>query len=370
MGWERKRGKIEEFNRLLRGATDTSFSTAGRRPRPCCRRSATASRSTPTRACRATPRKRLIGIIAHPLNRPRFDPRAAAASPRATASCSRASASRCRAPAGSLLRPDLRGPHRRRPLHDRGLRHLPGPVRRRASSPARASTTSTRSRRRSRDACPRTRCCRTTCSRGCTRAPRSSPTSRWSTTTRRACSRTRGGSTAGSAATGRSCSGCSRSCRRARGLRRNRLPLDRALEDPRQPAPQPRRAGHAAAAGRGWTLLPGRAGRLDAPGTAARWRCRSCPGCRACSAGRASAQPWSVFLRASRRRRFRVRPRGRPCSSRSWRTTRGSDAHAIVITLVRLVFTQRRLLEWETAAASTARRRSPARRGPSCPGCG
>ena len=27
IGWERKRGKIEEFNRLLRGATDTSFST-------------------------------------------------------------------------------------------------------------------------------------------------------------------------------------------------------------------------------------------------------------------------------------------------------------------------------------------------------
>ena len=25
MGWERKRGKIEEFNRLLRGATDTSY---------------------------------------------------------------------------------------------------------------------------------------------------------------------------------------------------------------------------------------------------------------------------------------------------------------------------------------------------------
>ena len=27
IGWERKRGKIEEFNRLLRGASDTSFST-------------------------------------------------------------------------------------------------------------------------------------------------------------------------------------------------------------------------------------------------------------------------------------------------------------------------------------------------------
>ena len=25
MGWERKRGKLAEFNRLLRGATDTSF---------------------------------------------------------------------------------------------------------------------------------------------------------------------------------------------------------------------------------------------------------------------------------------------------------------------------------------------------------
>ena len=28
MGWERKRGKIEEFNRLLRGATDTSFAVS------------------------------------------------------------------------------------------------------------------------------------------------------------------------------------------------------------------------------------------------------------------------------------------------------------------------------------------------------
>ena len=37
-------------------------------------------------------------------------------------------------------------------------------------------------------------------------------------------------------------------------------------------------------------------------------------------------------------------------------------AHAIVVTLVRLVVTQRRLLEWETAAAS-ARARAPARRG-------
>jgi cyclic beta-1,2-glucan synthetase len=25
MGWERKRGKLHEFNRVLRGATDTTF---------------------------------------------------------------------------------------------------------------------------------------------------------------------------------------------------------------------------------------------------------------------------------------------------------------------------------------------------------
>ena len=33
MGWERKRGKLHELNRLLRGATDTTFmSLAGRDP--------------------------------------------------------------------------------------------------------------------------------------------------------------------------------------------------------------------------------------------------------------------------------------------------------------------------------------------------
>ena len=37
MGWERKRGKIEEFNRLLRGATDTSFAVSRRSRRPAGR---------------------------------------------------------------------------------------------------------------------------------------------------------------------------------------------------------------------------------------------------------------------------------------------------------------------------------------------
>ena len=52
MGWERKRGKLQEFNRLLRGGTDTSFIV---RHGACrfCRPSATSSRWIPTRSCRS-----------------------------------------------------------------------------------------------------------------------------------------------------------------------------------------------------------------------------------------------------------------------------------------------------------------------------
>ncbi len=72
MGWERKRGKIEEFNRLLRGATDTSFTvTVGDlsllpEMRYCI------TLDSDTHLPRDTARQ-LIGIIAHPLNRPVFD---------------------------------------------------------------------------------------------------------------------------------------------------------------------------------------------------------------------------------------------------------------------------------------------------------
>ena len=89
------------------------------------------------------------------------------------------------------VRPDLRRPHRRRPVHDRGLGRLPGSLRRRhlhRQGPLRRRRVR---RRRSKGACRRTRCCRTTSSRASTRGRRSSPTSRSSTTIRRACSRTR-----------------------------------------------------------------------------------------------------------------------------------------------------------------------------------
>jgi cyclic beta-1,2-glucan synthetase len=73
MGWERKRGKIDEFNRLLRGATDTTFVTRIGEIEilPQIRYCITLDTDT------VLPRgaaKSLIGIIMHPLNRARFDP--------------------------------------------------------------------------------------------------------------------------------------------------------------------------------------------------------------------------------------------------------------------------------------------------------
>ncbi|HZT60529.1 MAG TPA: protein ndvB, partial [Pyrinomonadaceae bacterium] len=74
MGWERKRGKLEEFNRILRGARDTSFviSTAGAELLAKIRYVITLDSDTqlPRDAAR-----RLVGIAEHPLNRPQFDAR-------------------------------------------------------------------------------------------------------------------------------------------------------------------------------------------------------------------------------------------------------------------------------------------------------
>jgi cyclic beta-1,2-glucan synthetase len=74
MGWERKRGKLHELNRLLRGATDTSFvaSPDGAALVPENVRfviTLDADTQLPRDAA-----LRLIGKMAHALNRPRFDP--------------------------------------------------------------------------------------------------------------------------------------------------------------------------------------------------------------------------------------------------------------------------------------------------------
>jgi cellulose synthase/poly-beta-1,6-N-acetylglucosamine synthase-like glycosyltransferase len=74
MGWERKRGKIEEFNRVLRGATDTSFvfHVGDLLVLPQVRYCITLD--SDTRLPRDAARE-LVGIITHPLNRPTIDPR-------------------------------------------------------------------------------------------------------------------------------------------------------------------------------------------------------------------------------------------------------------------------------------------------------
>src|SRR5713101_5090530 len=74
IGWERKRGKLHELNRLLRGATDTTFlSIGGRLPAPPAGVRYVITLDADTRMPRETAR-RLVGKMAHPLNHPRFDP--------------------------------------------------------------------------------------------------------------------------------------------------------------------------------------------------------------------------------------------------------------------------------------------------------
>ena len=73
MGWERKRGKLAEFNRLLLGAADTGFQAVAGFPRPPqnARYVITLDADTmlPPQSAR-----RLVETLSHPLNRPLFDP--------------------------------------------------------------------------------------------------------------------------------------------------------------------------------------------------------------------------------------------------------------------------------------------------------
>ncbi len=73
MGWERKRGKLHELNRLLRGARDTSFvASGGGSPLFPIGVRYVITLDADTRLPRDAVR-RLVGKMAHPLNRPRFD---------------------------------------------------------------------------------------------------------------------------------------------------------------------------------------------------------------------------------------------------------------------------------------------------------
>ena len=74
MGWERKRGKLTEFNRLVRGAADTSFVVVHGDAGIVGAIKYVITLDSDTRFPIEAGR-RLVGALSHPLNRPRFDPR-------------------------------------------------------------------------------------------------------------------------------------------------------------------------------------------------------------------------------------------------------------------------------------------------------
>ncbi|HEY4230076.1 MAG TPA: glucoamylase family protein, partial [Thermoanaerobaculia bacterium] len=72
MGWERKRGKLRELNRLLRGATDTSFLPQDNGAAPPAGIRYVLTLDADTRLPREAVRQ-LVGTISHPLNLSIFD---------------------------------------------------------------------------------------------------------------------------------------------------------------------------------------------------------------------------------------------------------------------------------------------------------
>src|SRR6266566_2360973 len=75
MGWERKRGKLHELNQLLRGSTSTTFIPVGGHPLvQLAGVRYVITLDADTRLPRGAA-SRLVGTMAHPLNRPRFSAR-------------------------------------------------------------------------------------------------------------------------------------------------------------------------------------------------------------------------------------------------------------------------------------------------------
>jgi cyclic beta-1,2-glucan synthetase len=72
MGSERKRGKLEEFNKLLRGGRNTNFTDVRAGKKFLKQIKYVITLDSDTQLTRDAARK-LIGIAAHPLNRPHFD---------------------------------------------------------------------------------------------------------------------------------------------------------------------------------------------------------------------------------------------------------------------------------------------------------
>ena len=212
MGWERKRGKLHELNRLLRGAADTTFlpldGASVRAPQGI---RYVVTLDADTRLPRGGVR-RLVGAMAHPLNQPVFDaatglvteghgvlqPRVTATLPRPARELSTRGCSP--GPAGSTRTRSL-CPTSTRISSTRGF------------TPEKASTTSTPSSARSRTGSPATLFSLTIFSKGSSRAPDSLPTLRSSRSTRGTTRSRRRGSIAGCVEIGSCFRGFSRASR-------------------------------------------------------------------------------------------------------------------------------------------------------------
>ena len=72
MGWERKRGKLEELNRLLSGEGETTFAVVSAPPEVIAGIRYVITLDADTELPRDVARK-LVGALAHPLNRPELD---------------------------------------------------------------------------------------------------------------------------------------------------------------------------------------------------------------------------------------------------------------------------------------------------------
>ena len=170
MGWERKRGKLEELNALLRGSTTTSFMTSAGPAHGRRRECATSWRSMRTRACRAASSLNWSGRWPT-----RSIDRASTGDSVASRTVTDCSSRASRRPCPSAR--TRRSSRRCSPVRPASTRTPPRcrtstkTCSRRAASPARGSTTSTRSPRRCTIECPRTRCSATTCSKVSSPAP-------------------------------------------------------------------------------------------------------------------------------------------------------------------------------------------------------
>jgi cyclic beta-1,2-glucan synthetase len=254
MGWERKRGKIEEFNRLLRGATDTSFVPTVGDPAILPQVRYCITLDSDTRLPRDAART-LIGIISHPLNRPSYDPAVGRVTegygilqPRVSVTFTSA--------AGSLFARLYAG-HTGVDPYTTAVSDTYQDLFGEGSFTGRASTTSTRLPPPSKTWCRKTPAVARPVRGLHARVALVSDVELVDEYPSSVLARTPPAPVDPRRLA--DLRGCSRSSRRGRD-QAQLVPVDLALEDPRQPAPQPRRLMLLALLVAGWIALPGRTG--------------------------------------------------------------------------------------------------------------